>query len=155
MAHRPSTYVYATTFYPLWAGAASKSQAKAVEGNLKLFEHPGGLAMSTSNSGMQWDLPFGWAPVTWIGIEGLHKAGDEPDALRLAHEFSRTIEENYGRDRTIREKYDVVASSSQVRVMAGYRTNEIGFGWTNGVYLEMQHLFATAKQAAPANSQQN
>jgi alpha,alpha-trehalase len=140
--HRRSTYVYATTFYPLWAGAADAAQAKAVEKNLKTLERPGGLAMSAYDSGMQWDLPFGWAPVNWIGIEGMHRTGDDFDALRLAREFSQTIQTNYKRDGTIHEKYDVVSGSSQVAVTAGYKTNEIGFGWTNGVYLEMQHLLA-------------
>ncbi|MGC2160299.1 MAG: trehalase family glycosidase [Silvibacterium sp.] len=150
MAHRPSNYVYVTTFYPLWAGVASPAQAKAVEKNLKLLERPGGLAMSTYNSGTQWDLPFGWAPVTWLSIEGLHKAGDDTDALRLARKFSRTIEENYLRDHTIREKYNVVTGSSNVTVATGYTTNEVGFGWTNAVYLEMQHLIATAKPSSAA-----
>jgi alpha,alpha-trehalase len=153
--HRPSSYLYATTFYPLWAGVASAAQAKAVEKNLKLFERPGGLAMSTYDSGMQWDLPFGWAPVTWISIDGLHEEGDDTDALRLAREFSHTVKENYLRDRTIREKYDVVTGSSQVQIAAGYKTNEVGFGWTNGVYLEMQHLLSTAHPAMSTANPQN
>ncbi|MFZ0663032.1 MAG: trehalase family glycosidase [Acidobacteriaceae bacterium] len=150
VTHRPSTYVYATTFYPLWAGEASAAQAKAVEKNLKLFEHPGGLAMSTYNSGTQWDLPFGWAPVTWLTIDGLYEEGDDADALRLTRRFSRTIGKNYERDRTIREKYNVVSGSSQVQVTAGYSGNQIGFGWTNAVYLEMQHLLAAATPAVPS-----
>lgn len=111
--------------------------------------------MSTYNSGMQWDLPFGWAPVTWLTIDGLHKEGDDADALRLAREFSHTIEANYARDRTIVEKYNVVTGSSQVKVTAGYRANQLGFGWTNGVYLEMRQLLAATpatamRSAAPA-----
>lgn len=148
VTHRHSTYVYATAFYPLWAGAASNAQARAVEKNLDLLEHPGGLAMSTNNSGMQWDLPFGWAPVTWLTIDGLHKEGDDADALRLAREFSHTIEANYARDGTIVEKYNVVTGSSQVQVTAGYKQNQVGFGWTNGVYLEMEHLLASPQAAA-------
>lgn len=155
MAHRPSTYVYATTLYPLWAGVASAAQAKAVEKNLNLLERPGGLAMSTTDSGTQWDLPFGWAPVNWIGIDGLHEARDDTDALRLARKFSQTIEKNYRQDGTIREKYDVVAGSSQVDLMAGYKTNEIGFGWTNGVYLELQHLLTTATTPSASTTPQN
>ena len=147
---RPSSYVYATTFYPLWAGAASPAQAKAVEAHLNLLEHSGGLAMSTENTGMQWDLPFGWAPVTWLTIDGLHKAGDDADALRLAREFSHTIQANYTSEGTIVEKYNVVTGSSQVQVTAGYRRNQIGFGWTNGVYLEMERLLASAPAAAPS-----
>jgi alpha,alpha-trehalase len=105
--------------------------------------------MSTYNSGMQWDLPFGWAPVNWIATDGLHQAGDDTGALRLAREFSRTIEANYAREGTIVEKYNVVTGSSQVRITAGYKGNQIGFGWTNGVYLEMRHLLAAAHSMQP------
>jgi alpha,alpha-trehalase len=150
MTHRQSNYVYATMLYPLWAGVASPAQAKAVEAHLSLLEHPGGLAMSTDNTGLQWDLPYGWAPVNWIDIDGLHKAGDDTDALRLSREFSRTIEQSYLKDHTIREKYDVVTGSSHVNVTTGYTTNEIGFGWTNAVYLKMQHLLSSAQ--APSKS---
>ena len=61
-----STYVYATIFYPLWAGLATKEQAAAVDKNLALLDRPGGLASSTYESGLQWDLPFGWAPLNWF-----------------------------------------------------------------------------------------
>ena len=57
-----ATYDYITTFYPLWAGAANEEQIAGVEKNLKLIEQPGGIAMSDYDSGVQWDLPFGWAP---------------------------------------------------------------------------------------------
>jgi alpha,alpha-trehalase len=33
----------------------------------------------------------------------------------------------------------VVTGSSEVQVGAGYRENVIGFGWTNGVFLELLH----------------
>jgi alpha,alpha-trehalase len=154
MEHRASTYVYITTLYPLWAGAADAEQAKAVESHLNLLDNPGGLAMSTYNSGLQWDLPFGWAPTMWISIEGLHEAGDDADALRVAREFSHTIETNYEQDRTIREKYDVVTGSSELNIKTGYKTNEIGFGWTNAAYLEMQHLIATEQPAEQTTASQ-
>ncbi len=38
-----TTYEYASTFYPLWAGLATKEQASAVLKNLPKFELPGGL----------------------------------------------------------------------------------------------------------------
>src|ERR1700723_3851859 len=55
MTRTLSTYDYATTFYPLWAGLASPEQAQAVVKNLSLFEQPGGLAMSRAESQAQWD----------------------------------------------------------------------------------------------------
>jgi alpha,alpha-trehalase len=139
-ARKQSTYDYLTTFYPLWAGAADAPQAKAVEANLKLFEKAGGLAMSAHDSGVQWDLPYGWAPVTWLTVEGLEKDGDLQDAARISHKFTAMVRENYECDRTIREKYNVVTASSDVKVESGYKQNVIGFGWTNAVYLKMQAL---------------
>lgn len=137
---QPSTYQYATTFYPLWAGVASCAQAAAVEKNLKLFQQKGGLEMSTTESGMQWDAPYGWAPVNWIVDAGLLQYGYTEDALEIARSFRGTVEDNYKRDQTIREKYNVVSGSSETAVRAGYKQNVVGFGWTNGVYLQMGRL---------------
>ncbi len=136
---KQSTYEYATTFYPLWTGWATPGQAKAVEGNLKIFEHRGGLAMSAVDSGAQWDYPYGWAPVTLIAVEGLRRYGDQADANRLSFEFLSTVLKNFLRDGTIREKYNVVTASSEVQVKVGYAQNVVGFGWTNGAFLQLLH----------------
>ena len=40
----------------------------------------------------------------------------------------------------MREKYNVVSGTANIAVAAGYKSNVIGFGWTNGVYLKMQRL---------------
>jgi len=141
---KPSTYNYVTTFYPLWAGAATPEQARGVEGKLSLFEKRGGLAMSTEDTGVQWDLPYGWAPVNWIAVEGLRAAGDVKDASRVSREFTTMVRDNFACDATIHEKYNVVTGSSTVQVATGYRQNVVGFGWTNGVYLEMQALLRRA-----------
>ena len=132
-----STYEYITTFYPLWAGLASPEQARAVMRNLATFEHPGGLAMSSRETRVQWDFPYGWAPVQLLAIEGMRRYGFEEDANRVSYEWLSNVLENYRRDGTIREKYNVVTRSSETPVSAGYKTNVVGFGWTNGVYLEL------------------
>jgi len=146
---KQSTYNYVTIFYPLWAGAATPDQAHLTESHLDLFNKPGGLAMSTTDSGVQWDLPYGWAPATWIAIAGLREAGDLNDAAQVSREFMTTIRDNYLCDRTIHEKYNVVTSSSDVEVATGYRMNVIGFGWTNAVYLKMQDLLRRANLPQP------
>jgi alpha,alpha-trehalase len=142
---KQSTYAYLTTFYPLWVGAADAAQTKAAETHVNQFEHVGGLAMSDSESGVQWDLPYGWAPVTWIAIEGLARSGDTGDAVRISKKFMDMVRENYESDGTIREKYDVVSASANVKVASGYKQNVIGFGWTNGAYLRMEALVKGAK----------
>ena len=132
-----SSYEYATTFYPLWAGLASPQQAAAVVRNLALFEQNGGLAMSRHESQAQWDYPYGWAPVHLLAVEGLRRYGFTAEAGRISSKFLSTILRNFAIDRTIREKYDVVRSSEITHINAGYAQNVIGFGWTNGVFLEL------------------
>jgi alpha,alpha-trehalase len=144
MAGKQSTYDYVTTFYPLWAGVATPQQSRQVESHLNLFEKHGGLAMSTSDTGVQWDLPYGWAPVMWIAVAGLQQQGDTRDAVRISQEFMTTVRNGYAHDHTIREKYNVVTGSSDVRVATGYRQNVVGFGWTNAAYLKMGELLRNA-----------
>lgn len=137
-----STYEFVATFYPLWAGVASKAQADSVHEHLGLFERPGGVATSDVASGVQWDLPFGWAPTIWLTASGLERAGYHADAGRIAKEFSKTVLDNFETDGTMREKYNVVDGSANVKVAAGYKSNVVGFGWTNGVYLKLQDILA-------------
>jgi alpha,alpha-trehalase len=141
-----STYPFIATFYPLWAGLATSQQADAVESHLALFERPGGLATSDFASGVQWDLPFGWAPTNWLAIDGLNRSGFHADAQRLARAFSKTILDNFLHDGTIREKYNVADGSANVKVAAGYKSNVVGFGWTNAVFLKLQDLLAASPQ---------
>jgi alpha,alpha-trehalase len=137
--HERSSYDYATTFYPLWAGLASKEQARAVEANLPLFEQPGGIVMSRYDSQAQWDYPYGWAPIQLLAVEGLRRYGYAADANRISAKFLSMVLENFRIDHTIREKYDVVSRSSETHIVAGYAQNVTGFGWTNGVFLALLH----------------
>ena len=136
---RMSDYRYASTFYPLWAGLATPEQAKAVAGNLKTFEQPGGLPMSTEETGAQWDLPYGWGNIEMLAIEGMRHYGFNTDADRISFEFLSTVAENFRRDGTIKEKYNVVTRSSEAHVELGYEMNVVGFGWTNAAFLELLH----------------
>jgi len=139
VSRKRSKYEYATTFYPLWAGLASKAEAQAVVHNLNSFEQAGGLAMSRTESQAQWDLPYGWAPIQLMAVEGLRRYGYDRDADRISGKFLSMVLENFRRDHTIREKYNVVTRSSETRVVEGYAQNVTGFGWTNGVFLELLH----------------
>ncbi len=136
---RMSTYRYASTFYPLWAGLATPEQARAVVNNLKEFERPGGIPMSTTESGAQWDLPYGWGNIEMLVVDGLRRYGYNADADRVSYEFLSTVAENFRRDGTIKEKYNVVTKSSEAHVELGYEMNVVGFGWTNAAFLELLH----------------
>jgi alpha,alpha-trehalase len=143
-----SKYNYVTAFYPLWAGLASPEQAASMRRHLPLFEHDGGLAMSDDDSGTQWDLPYGWAPANWLAVKGLEQYGFKSDADRIASKFNTTVLQNFLHDSTIREKYNVVEGSANIAVATGYKSNVVGFGWTNGVYLEMNDLLKHSPKAA-------
>ena len=143
---KQSSYVYATTFYPLWAGIATPDQARAVAQNLRLLEHQGGLAMSTKNTGVQWDYPYGWAPIQLLAVEGLRRYGYDAGADRVSCEFLSMVLANFDRDGTMREKYNVVTDSSNIDVAEGYRSNGSGFGWTNGVFLVLLHQLSPASR---------
>jgi alpha,alpha-trehalase len=136
---RRRNYPFATTFYPLWAGLASPEQARAVRGHLAEFEAPGGLLTSTTESGSQWDAPFGWAPLQMIGVEGLRRSGYVEEADRLATKFITMVNDDFREHGVIVEKYDVRRRKSDVAagIKFGYSANQVGFGWTNAAVVDM------------------
>jgi alpha,alpha-trehalase len=129
-------YAFLTSFYPLWAGIATREQAARVLANLPRFEQPGGLQTSTVASGSQWDAPFGWAPLQLIAVQGLRRYGFSEAADRIAMKFLSLVRDEYLKSGTIVEKYDVVHRSAEVsaEIRFGYHSNETGFGWTNAVF---------------------
>ncbi|HET7441775.1 MAG TPA: trehalase family glycosidase [Terriglobales bacterium] len=155
-----SSYPYITTFYPLWAGVAAQEQATTLLRKLPLFEQPGGLAESRYESGAQWDYPYGWAPTTLLAVEGLRRYGFTADADRIAYKFLSMVAEDFRRQGTMLEKYNVVKRSSETHVSEGYKQNVVGFGWTNATFLVLLHslppdmvqkLAKEQAQAAAAN----
>ena len=119
-------YPFATTFWPLWAGLASAAQARRVRDNLATFERPGGIVTSTHVSGSQWDAPFGWAPLQYLAVEGLRRAGYRGDADWLARAFLNMLADDFHRRGTLVEKYDVERRTSALdgALKYGYTSNE-------------------------------
>jgi alpha,alpha-trehalase len=151
---RVRRYPFATTFYPLWAGIATRAQAARLVANLKRFERPGGLLTSTNVSGSQWDAPFGWAPLQLIAVEGLRRYGYTAEADRISVEFLSMILKDFIEHNTIVEKYDVERRDSDVAagIKFGYAANQIGFGWTNGAFIELYARMTPARRADVLNT---
>jgi alpha,alpha-trehalase len=144
-------YESAVTFYPMWAGLASREQAELLVRNaLPLLEMPGGIAGSTENSRgavtkehplRQWDYPFGWAPHQMLVWQGMINYGYHDIAKRLAYRWLYTITSNAEKyNGTVPEKFDVVNRTHEVFAEYGnigtkfsYITKE-GFGWTNASF---------------------
>lgn len=139
--HYPSRtkryYPFATAFYPLWAGICDPSRAyRMVPSILQLLETPGGLQTSSFTTGCQWDAPYGWAPLHFIACSGLSRYGYIDEARRLARKFMLTVLDVFEKTGSIFEKYDLTANTAEIETAFGYVSNEIGFGWTNGVIAE-------------------
>ncbi|RYD31928.1 MAG: alpha,alpha-trehalase [Verrucomicrobiaceae bacterium] len=141
-AGQRSGFVFATAFWPLWAGLASREQAVKVAANLSLFETPGGIRTGPLETGCQWDGPFGWAPLTLMAVQGLNRYGFRGEARRIAAGFVRMVESEFSRTGWIYEKYDTIRLTADVGALLkfGYPTNETGFGWTNAAVLELLHF---------------
>jgi alpha,alpha-trehalase len=148
-------YEFATTFWPLWVGLASPEQARRVHHGLERLEAPGGVLTSTRVSGSQWDAPFGWAPLQLLAAQGLRRYGYHDAADRISRKFLTLVVKEFEEHGTIVEKYDVRRRESDVAadIEFGYEANVIGFGWTNGAFVELLADLAAApraKVAAPA-----
>ena len=135
VAGKRSAYESAITYYPLWAGWATREEAKAVADHLSRLELPGGIVASRLQSGVQWDYPFGWPPQQLFAVDGLRRYGFNADADRISIKFLSTVLDDFERTGQIVEKYNMQTRSSDVKVAAGYQYNVVGFGWTNGVFV--------------------
>ncbi len=87
-----------------------------------------------SPSGQQWDAPNGWAPLQWVAIVGLRGYGRMHLADHIADRWLAMVGKLYAESGQLFEKYDVVACSAGA---GGEYATETGFGWTNGVTLEL------------------
>lgn len=136
-------YVFATAFYPLWAGIASKEQAAQVVKHIypKLITAHG-LMTSARETGSQWDAPFAWAPLQTIAVRGLIRYGYTEEALAIAYGFVNTVQSSFAETGKIFEKYDMQEGSHNVssKINKGYSVNVEGFGWTNAVVVELLRI---------------
>ncbi|MDE2029101.1 MAG: alpha,alpha-trehalase [Alphaproteobacteria bacterium] len=126
-----SDFAFLTTFYPLFAGIATRKQAQKLRRNLGLFEATHGLMATPERTGCQWDGPHMWAPLVYFAVQGLVNYGFEEDACRIARKFLDTVQKVYDEEGGIYEKYDAETGSNKALVSVGYKENVIGFGWTN------------------------
>jgi len=129
------------TYYPLWAGMVDGKQAKMLVGNLRRFEHRGGLSttelppinkLAPGSMPIQWAYPNGWAPLQYIAIRGLQRYGFDEEAERIAKKWLRTNLTWFEKHGNFLEKYNVVNPSKPP--VKGVYPAQTGFGWTNAVF---------------------
>jgi alpha,alpha-trehalase len=157
--NKPSSYLSATTFYPLWSYDPARPSTRILKEKetqnfvtkaLSKLEQAGGISATAKDSQeqlllkpnlRQWEYPFGWAPHQMLVWQGLKNFGYHDEAERLIYRWLYMITLNaMNYNGTIPEKYDVVTKSHDVFAEYGnvgtefdYITRE-GFGWMNASY---------------------
>ncbi len=128
------------SFYPLWAGIATKEQAESTVAELHRLECEFGVAVCENgkrNAVYQWDYPNGWAPLHYIVVFALMRYGYKEDALRIACKYVKAIEDINEKTGALWEKYNVVEGTTNVK--DEYKMPEM-LGWTAGIYLVLKDL---------------
>ena len=129
----------AAALFPLYVNAAAQDRAdKVATATASRLLKPGGISTTTVNSGQQWDAPNGWAPLQWVAAEGLQNYGHKKAAMDVTWRFLTNVQHTYDREKKLVEKYDV--STTGTGGGGGEYPLQDGFGWTNGVTLQMLSL---------------
>ncbi len=131
--------------FPLEFGIASQFQALKTAERLKSgFLQAGGLVTTLNRSGQQWDSPNGWAPLEYIAIDGLMNYGFKELAATIAERWIRLNKNVFEQTGKLVEKYNVI--DTNLKAGGGEYSLQDGFGWTNGVLLNLMNRFEPENQ---------
>ena len=126
--------------FPLEFKIASPKQADLVATTLKTkFLKPGGLVTTFQRSGQQWDSPNAWAPLQYMAIDGLNNYKQTSLARSIADAWITTNLGVFNSTGKLMEKYNVV--DTDVKAGGGEYPLQDGFGWTNGVLLNLLNKY--------------
>ncbi|XP_032633040.1 trehalase isoform X1 [Chelonoidis abingdonii] len=143
---QPNPAFYPSNLAPLWTDcfsdqAAAERAVRYLEGSTVL-SYKNGLPTSLFRTGEQWDLPNAWPPLQHMVIAGLAKSSSsraKEIAFDLAQNWVRTNFALYKKYQAMFEKYNV-DGDGKPGTGGEYQVQE-GFGWTNGVVLQLLDLY--------------
>ncbi|MFH4973502.1 hypothetical protein AB6A40_000211 [Gnathostoma spinigerum] len=151
-----NTEFYPSVAVPLFAGCyqplnlAKSQRIYEYMKKVGVFKYPGGVPTSLIlNSGQQWDFPNGWSPLNHMVIEGLRKSDSaqmQDQAFQIAKKWIHGNYKVYLETGHMWEKYDVIGKSPKPGAGGEYDVQS-GFGWTNGVILDLLVSYNTRIQA--------
>jgi alpha,alpha-trehalase len=151
-AFERSRGAFASNWVPLWCGCAAEGSAQAAAAVASLrasgLVQAGGVAASLERSGQQWDWPNAWPPLQSMLAEGCRVYGGHQGAALaadLAQRYLRTARAAWEASGRMFEKFDATA----VGAAGGGGEYEVvdGFGWSNGVALEMMERYGWPQEA--------
>lgn len=136
-------HFYAASVVPLWAGVheGDKNRESAVLRTLKrlkVLDYPGGFPTSLTPSGQQWDFPNAWPPLQHMLIAGFAQSSNEElrqEALKFAQKWITTNYKAWRATGHMFEKFNVSVQGAPGG--GGEYVIQVGFGWTNGVVLDL------------------
>jgi alpha,alpha-trehalase len=138
----PPGSVTPAAWFPLWAGCATGNasqpgMAAAAAQSLQAsgLWQVGGIMTSQIDSSQQWDEPAAWAPLQWVLVGALENAGAMSAAKELARSWIYSCLVGYQERQVMMEKYDAFTPGGVSG--GGEYTPQKGFGWTNGVVLDL------------------
>jgi len=140
--------VTAAMTFPLFVGIADGARAHRTAAALETLLAPGGLNTTASCTGQQWDAPNGWAPLQWIAVAGLRRYGETALADTITERWLAMVERQYHATGQLFEKYQVETGEAGG---GGEYPVATGFGWTNGIVLEMLATQTTTPVPQPGS----
>ncbi len=147
-------YFSLASFTPLWAGLATKTEAKHMIKHLHKFETPYGLMIGAKVSlakpidlthiqrryhpaieeiikPKQWDYPNIWSPLEYLTVIGLLRYGFIDDARRIMSNSVKAHAAAFRKFGTFFEKLNGETGETGAGALYG---DQQGFGWTNAAF---------------------
>ncbi|XP_048254050.1 trehalase-like isoform X2 [Haliotis rufescens] len=140
-------YFFPSNIFPMYAGCYGNTDAEREGMEEKVVSYlekqnvlgyEGGVPTSLSNTGQQWDLPNAWPPLQHVIIASLaegRRSQSKALAAQLAQSWVYTNYLGWKNTNHMFEKYDV--NNVGRRGGGGEYDIQTGFGWTNGVVLDL------------------
>lgn len=147
----PSQVYSLAAYYAMSCQVATHAQAQKLIDKLDKFNFAGGLATTSSpvnndprTFNKQWTYPNGWSPLHWRVVDGLKKYGYHEQAEIIARKWLKTNLDYFLENGFFKECYNVVSPNEKAN--KGIYPHQVGFGWTNGVFLDLAYEYLTPEE---------
>lgn len=156
--HRP--YFTPTNLSPLWMRCYDVTKRLHIASKVlnyinktRLDDYPGGVPTTLQDTGEQWDWPNVWAPMQHILIVGLDNLGVKESQEKAQDWAQRWVLNNYlafKETGAMFEKY----KATELGGYGGGGEYEVqkGFGWTNGVILDLLDRYGDVLSSSGSES---
>nr|AFS17322.1 trehalase [Belgica antarctica] len=154
--NKSRNYFVATNLSPLWMRCYLPARRQLIANHVikyieeqKLDDYPGGVPTTMLQSGEQWDWPNVWAPFQHLLIVGLDNLDDDRTKAVAQEWAQRWVQGNhiaFIETGAMFEKY--LATELGGHGGGGEYEVQKGFGWSNGVILDLLDRYGSTITAA-------